>query len=61
MVTRITISISDDELEALQRLGDVQYRGVKEQARFILRSELVRLGLLVEKAGDHQAEAQFQH
>lgn len=61
MLTRITIPLSDDELTALQRLGKIEYRGAKEQARFILRTELIRLGLLVERAGDRQTEAQFQH
>ena len=44
--TRITISLEQCERAALMRLARAELREPRDQARFIIQRELVRLGLL---------------
>ena len=46
MLTRLTILLSDDERFALQKLGEQEMRGMKDQVRILLRTELERRGFL---------------
>jgi len=46
MVARMKLILGDDEFRALYQLSKVEMRGLSEQARFIIRKELERLGLL---------------
>lgn len=46
MLTRLVISISLEESRALAQVAFQELRPVREQARFLLRSELARRGLL---------------
>lgn len=46
MLKRLTITFSSDEREALDRAAQQELRPVKEQARYLLRCELARRGLL---------------
>lgn len=49
MIARIQIYLAEDERAALQDIAAHEMRGLREQARFIIRSELERRGLLTEK------------
>ena len=44
--TRITISLEQAERAALMKLARLELRSARDQARFLLRRELERLGLL---------------
>jgi hypothetical protein len=54
MLTRLTIVLSDEERIALQKLCEQEMRGMKDQARYLLRAELEHQGLL-------DAEPKFRH
>jgi hypothetical protein len=43
---RITVRLSDIELQALAAIARKEYRDVREQARFIIVKEVKRRGLL---------------
>jgi hypothetical protein len=46
MVTRVTLTLEQPEYAALLRAGEAELRNPQDQARFILRKELERLGFL---------------
>ena len=46
MVVRMRIAVEQDEYSALMRLAVEELRNVEEQARFIIRHELIHRGLL---------------
>lgn len=46
MLTKLTIFLSDKEREALQVISDLEMRGLREQARFIIHQDLVHRGLM---------------
>jgi len=47
MLQRLTISLSRLEQQALETIAAIELRDMRDQARFILRQELERRGLLV--------------
>jgi hypothetical protein len=46
IVTRLKIPLTQDELFALAMLAELELRGPVDEARFIIRKELERRGLL---------------
>jgi hypothetical protein len=46
MITRISVPLSHEEREALYRSATEDMRGLREQARWLLRHELERRGFL---------------
>ena len=46
MYSRMMLTLDDEEREALSSLAQVEVRGMKEQARFIIRTELQKRGFL---------------
>ena len=48
MVKRISITLEQDEYSALLKVAVDELRSISDQARFIIRSELLKLGLLEE-------------
>lgn len=46
MLQRLTINLSKPEQEALEKFAAIEIRDMRDQARFILRQELERLGFL---------------
>lgn len=48
-MTRLTITICDEEFRALQKIALQEMRPTKAQARYLLQQELVRRGMLVQK------------
>lgn len=46
MTTRLTMSLEREERHALARLAKMQKRAEREQAAYIVRRELERLGFL---------------
>ena len=52
MIPRLTISLTPEEREALERMVEADFRPPKEQIRWLVREEARRRGLLpVAKAG----------
>jgi hypothetical protein len=49
-MTRVIVTLRNDEREALTRLALAEYRTPRDQARYILRQELERRGLLANTA-----------
>ncbi len=47
MTTRLTVTLSDDEADALVRISTAELRDPRDQLRLILRAELVQRGLLI--------------
>ncbi len=45
-MARVTIVLREDESKALVKLASTELRDPRDQARFLLRSELERRGLL---------------
>lgn len=58
--TRITIALTQHERSALMRLASAELRTDREQARFLLREALVRLGLLDPATVDRQDCGELQ-
>ena len=52
MISKLCVPLSEDEREALERLAMNEIRPMIDQARFIIRAELFRRGLLPEDT-DH--------
>lgn len=50
MLERMTLNLSTQERMALEAMAAVEMRNIREQARFIIREELTRRGLLIEDA-----------
>lgn len=46
---RITVTLSEDEREALYDLAQVEHRDTRKQAAWLIRKELERRGLLGDK------------
>lgn len=46
MTCRLTIRFEPEEADALARLAVAELREPREQARFLVRQELIRLGVL---------------
>lgn len=46
MTCRLMVTLEPDEADALARLATLEVREPREQARFLVRQELIRLGLL---------------
>jgi hypothetical protein len=46
MLERLTINLSENEKQALEIIATSEMRNLREQARFILRQEFERRGLL---------------
>jgi hypothetical protein len=46
MLTRVTLCLTEPELDALRTVAEREMRGLREQARFLVCTELQRLGLL---------------
>jgi hypothetical protein len=42
MITRITITLSEEERESLRQLAEREIRGLKDHIRYILRQEVKR-------------------
>ena len=53
MMAKLVVYLSDPEWAALRAMAESQMRGMREQARYLLREAAARQGLL-------PAEAQFQ-
>ncbi len=51
MTTRLTVTLSDDEAEALVRIATTELRDPRDQIRLIVRAELVQRGLLIPAHG----------
>ncbi|MFA5873139.1 MAG: hypothetical protein WC832_04170 [Anaerolineales bacterium] len=49
-MARVVIYLRDQEVSALQRLAQLEYRAPKAQAALIIRKELERLGLVFEES-----------
>jgi hypothetical protein len=49
MLTRIVIELEAEERNALSRWAETDLRNIRDQARIILRNEMVRRGLLEAK------------
>ena len=47
--SRMMIVLSDQERNALREISQQELRGMREQARYLLRSELRRRGLLSDR------------
>jgi hypothetical protein len=45
-MTRITITLNEQEKSALRALADIELRDPQDQAHYILRSHLAKKGLL---------------
>ena len=58
MLTRLTISFTPEEREALQAMAESDFRPPKDQLRYLLRQEARERGLL--PTADRPAEAQVQ-
>ena len=61
MATLITVTLSSDEIEALRKLAELEFRDTRSQAALIIRQELERRGLLQKrdiKTDDNAANAQ---
>lgn len=54
MESHMTIVLSDREREALRAISQRELRPMRDQARYLLRAELERRGLLQEAAGPDQ-------
>ncbi len=52
MASRLMITLAEDEAEALARAATKELRDPREQARFLLRQELVRQGWLKAEGND---------
>ena len=48
-MTRLIITICDEEFRALQKVAIQEMRPTKDQARYLLQRELVKRGVVVEK------------
>ena len=55
MSTRLMVSLTSSEANALARIADVELRDPREQLRLLLRQELQRRGLLACDIADEQA------
>ena len=55
--TRITIALEQQERSALMKLASAELRSPRDQARFVLRRELVRCGLLPPTDQDEKPHA----
>jgi hypothetical protein len=51
-MARVVIYLRDQEVSALQRLAQLEYRAPKAQAALIIRKELERLGMVSEESKD---------
>jgi hypothetical protein len=49
-MARVVIYLRDQEVSALQKLAQLEYRAPKAQAALIIRKELERLGLVSEES-----------
>ena len=60
--TRITITLEQRERAALMKLARAELREARDQARYIIRCELKRIGLLppTDATGATQAQQQKQ-
>lgn len=45
---RIMISLKEDHVAALRKLSRLEYRSLRDQAAFLILSELTRMGLINE-------------
>ncbi len=54
---RVKVTLEDSEYSALLRLAERELRGVSDQARHIVRSELARQGLLKTAAPPEAVDA----
>lgn len=54
MVVRLKITLEQSEYTGLMKLALAEMRSPGDQLRYIVRQELINMGLLVEK--DHQEE-----
>ena len=52
-MSRITINITPDEFQALNRLASANFRSSREQLRWLLRQELTDRGFLDDPSGEH--------
>ncbi len=60
MQSRLTVTLSDQERKALRIVAESEMRALNDQARYILRRELERRGLLpsIDQGGQQQNQAQ---
>lgn len=58
MISKLYVPLTEDEREALERLAMNEIRPMIDQARFIIRAELHRRGLLPED--DNQPPLKIQ-
>ena len=58
MATRIMITLEPDERKALYELSKMKLRDPRDQIRFVIRRELVQLGLLNETKNDCESETE---
>ena len=56
-MSRVFVPLCDDEKNALLKLAEIELRLPVDQARFIIRQELSRRGLLVIQADPSRVEA----
>lgn len=49
--TRLTITLSEQERAALQKVAELEMRGLRDQARFHIRQALLDMGWLIKEDG----------
>jgi hypothetical protein len=57
-MTRLMIYLSEDERVALQLMAEREVRGLRDQARLLVRQELERSGLLQPQAAEDPKQSQ---
>ena len=55
-MAKVIIHLLDPEMNALHRLAQREYRPVRSQAAFIIRTELKRLGMVTDLQAANAAE-----
>jgi hypothetical protein len=58
MNTRLTVPLDQAEREALHKAAQAEMRPLREQARWLIRQELERRGLLTHSITQHHQEEQ---
>jgi hypothetical protein len=56
MPTRMMVTLTDDEADALLRMADAELRDPREQLRLLLRQEARRRGLLAVEEQDGMSD-----
>jgi len=60
MLTRLVIVLDSQERDALQAMAERDMRGLKDQARYVLRETLDRCGLLGHVSNEPTQEVEME-